>query len=139
MVMLIGALFLLLLAGSAWAGTIDTEFLEQRPWPKEWVHETEVGRYPVVWRQRASKTDGIFGSVRFEVPLPQERVWELSNDYQDVGTLTPGVTAVRYLEESETRKVIQVDVKVLWVELQLTFEVEQGIGIKVIPVGSIKG
>ena len=115
----------LLLIGPAWAGTIDTEFLEQRPWPNEWVHETEVGRYPVVWRQRASKADGIFGSVRFEVPLPQARVWELSTDYQDVGTLTPGVTAVHYLEESETRQVIQVDVKVLWKELQLIFEVEQ--------------
>jgi len=103
---------------------IDTEFLE-RPWPNQWVHELEVGRHPVRWRQRASRRDGIFAGVRFDVPLERQTVWGLANDYQDIGQLTPGVTAVRYLEQSETRQVIAVDVKVLWKELTLTFEVER--------------
>ena len=50
---------------------------------------------------------------------------EQSTDYSDIGQITPGVTAVRYLEQSERRQVIQIDAKVLWKTLQLTFEVEQ--------------
>ena len=84
-----------------------------------------MGRHPVRWRQRASKADGLFAGVRFTAPLPQQAVWDLANDYQDVGQITPGVTAVRYLERSETREVIQLDVKVLWKTLTLTFEVEK--------------
>ena len=106
------------------ACTIDTDFIE-RPWPGQWVHEFEVGRDPVCWRQRAGKREGIFAAVRFEAPLPRQAVWDLANEYQDIGHLTPGVTAVRYLERSETREVIQVDVKVLWKKLTLTFEVEK--------------
>ena len=121
------AVFLLvvwaLLMPSAWA-SIDTDFI-QRPWPHQWVHDLEVGRYPARWRQRASKTDGIFAGVRFEVPLSRQAAWDLSSDYQDIGKMTPGVTAVRYLERTANREVIQVDVKVLWKTLQLTFEVEK--------------
>lgn len=76
------------------------------------------------WRQRASKGEGIFAGVRFVAPLPRELVWNLANDYQDIGQMTPGVTAVRYLERSERRQVIQLDVKILWKTFQLTFEVE---------------
>lgn len=108
----------------AWAGSIDTAFIEQ-PWPRQWVRELEVGPHPVRWRQRASKQDGLFAGVRFTAPLPRQRVWELANRYDDIGTLTPGVTAVRFLEQSPTRQVIQIDVKVLWKTLRLTFEVEQ--------------
>jgi len=103
---------------------IDTDFLE-RPWPKQWVREFEVGRHPVRWRQRASKRDGLFAGVQFTAPLPQQAVWDLANDYQDIGHITPGVRAVRYLERSETREVIQLDVQVLWKQLTLTFEVEK--------------
>ena len=106
------------------AADIDTDALE-RPWPGQWVHEFEVGRDPVRWRQRADKEEGIFAAVRFEAPLPRQAVWDLANEYQDIGHITPGVTAVRYLERSETREVIQVDVKVLWKSLTLTFEVEK--------------
>ncbi|MBI2105124.1 MAG: hypothetical protein HYT90_06090 [Candidatus Omnitrophica bacterium] len=84
-----------------------------------------MGRHPVRWRQRASKQDGIFAGVRFAAPLPRQAVWDLANDYQDIGRTTPGVRAVRYLERSETREVIQLDVKVLWKQLTLTFEVEK--------------
>lgn len=106
------------------AATIDTDFIE-RPWPKQWVREFEVGRYPVRWRQRVSKQDGLFAGVRFTARLPRQAVWDLANDYQDIGRITPGVTAVRYLERSETREVIQLDVKILWKQLTLTFEVEK--------------
>jgi hypothetical protein len=106
------------------AGTIDTSFLEGS-WPKQLVRELEVGRYPVRWRQRASASDGIFAGIRFLAPLPRQVMWEQSTDYSDIGQITPGVTAVRYLEQSEHRQVIQIDAKVLWKTLQMTFEVEQ--------------
>ncbi|MBI1992089.1 MAG: hypothetical protein HYS71_02460, partial [Candidatus Omnitrophica bacterium] len=109
-------------AASAW--TIDTAFLTP-PWPKQVVRELEVGRYPVRWRQQVSRRDGLFTAVRFEAPLERQTVWDRANDYSDVGRMTPGVTAVRFLEQSPTRQVIQLDVKVLWKTLQLTFEVEQ--------------
>lgn len=112
------------LAPAALAGSIDTAFLEQ-PWPNQRVRQTEVGRHPVTWRERAGKEAGIFAAVQFVVPLDREATWRLANEYQDVGHITPGVTAVRYLERTETRQVIQVDVKILWKKLQLTFEVEQ--------------
>ena len=110
---------------TAWAGSIDTSFIEA-PWPRQRVHETEVGRYAVRWRERASKQEGIFASVRFAAPLGQPAVWDLANQYQDVGKITPGVTAVRYLERSETHEKIEVDVKVLWKALTLAFDVEKG-------------
>ena len=106
------------------AATIDTEFI-QRPWPNQQMHELEVGRHEVRWRQWASRTDGIFAGVRFETPLARQTVWQLANDYQDVSHTVPGVTAVRFLEQSETHEVIEVDVKVLWKRLTLNFEVEK--------------
>ena len=113
------------LLGPAFAfGAIETGFI-QKPWPKQRVRHLEVGRHEVRWREWASKPDGIFASARFETPLPRQTVWDLSNSYTDVGEMTPGVTAVRYLERTERRQVIQVDIKVLWKMLQLTFEVEQ--------------
>lgn len=114
----------MLAALPAWAGSIDTGFIE-RPWPKERSRETEVGRHPVVWRERASKPDGIFAGVRFTAPLARPAVWDLANEYQDIGEITPGVTAVRYRERTERREVIEVDVKVLWKSLTLVFEVEK--------------
>ncbi len=117
-------LSLLVLTATVSAGTIDTEFLE-RPWPKQRVREFEVGRYPVRWRQRASRTEGIFAGVRFEAPLDRDAAWKLAADYHDIGRMTPGVTAVRMLEDTPTRQVIQVDVKVFWKSLRLTFEVER--------------
>ena len=112
------------LAPTVWAATIDTGFIEA-PWPKQRVHETEVGRYAVRWRERASKTEGIFAGVRFTAPRSQQAVWDLANQYQDVGEMTPGVTAVRYLERSKTHERIAIDVKILWKTLTLTFEVEK--------------
>jgi len=106
------------------AGTIDTAFLE-RPWPKERIRETEVGRHAVTWREYASKPEGIFAGVRFAAPLDRDKVWALANEYADVGSSTPGVTAVRYVERSERRDVIEVDVKILWKSLTLRFEVEK--------------
>ena len=75
--------------------------------------------------KNANWSSSHFAGVRFTAPLAQQAVWDLANDYQDVGRITPGVTAVRYLERSETREVIQLDVKVLWKQLTLTFEVEK--------------
>ena len=94
----------LVVAPAAWAA-IDTGFIEQ-PWPRERAREIEAGKYPVRWRERGSKRDGIFAGVRFTAPLDRAAVWKLSSDYRQVGRATPGVTAVRFLEESDTRQVI---------------------------------
>ena len=118
------SLIVLCVVDIAAAGTIDTAFIEQ-PWPKQRMRETEVGRYPLRWRQRASKRDGIFAGVRFQAPRDRQAVWTMANEYDDIGTITPGVTAVRYLERTPERQVIQLDMKVLWKTLTLTFEVEQ--------------
>src|SRR3990167_6270956 len=96
------ALGLLCAATTASAWTIDTEFLKL-PWPKERVQELEVGRYPVRWRQRVSRKEGLFAGVRFEAPLDRQGVWDRANDYTDVGRMTPGVTGVRFLEQTPTR------------------------------------
>ena len=117
-------LFVLLCCGALSAGTIDTAFLEQ-PWPKQTVRHFEVGRDEVTWRQRANRREGVFAGVRFLAPLDQQAVWDKTRDFSDIGRMTPGVTAVRFLEDTPTRQVIQLDVKVLWKTLQLTFEVEQ--------------
>ena len=117
-------LTVLLLTAPVWAGTIDTEFIEQT-WPKESAREFEVGRYPVRWRQRITKQDGLFAGVRFTAPVPQQTAWTKANAYQDVGKITPGVTAVRYTEKTETRQVIEMDVKILWKTLTMRFEIEQ--------------
>lgn len=119
-----------LLAGIMWASisdgavAIETEFL-QRAWPEQVVQQLEVGRSEVRWRQRASRTDGLFAGVTFTAPADRARVWRMATAYDDIGRITPGVLAVRYLERQLTRQVIQVDLKVLWRTLRLTFEVEQ--------------
>lgn len=115
---------LLLVCASAWAEAIDTAFIEA-PWPKQRVQETEVGRHAVRWRSRASKQDGIFAGVGFAASLDEAAVWKIANEYQDVGKMTPGVTAVRYLERSDTHEKIAIDVKILWKTLTLTFDVEK--------------
>ena len=61
----------LLLPATVLADTIQTQFL-QRTWPGERVDELEVGRTPVRWRQRASRTEGLLGGVRFTVPLERQ-------------------------------------------------------------------
>ena len=106
------------------AASIDTTFLEQ-PWSEQRVDITEVGRYAVKWRQWAGGAEGIFAGVQVTVPLRREALWDVSTDYTDIGHMTPGVQAVRVLEESPTRQVIQLDIRILWKILQLRFEIEQ--------------
>lgn len=77
------------------------------------------------WKHAASKKDGILASVRFTVPLDQAETWSRSNAYQDVGQTIPGVQAVRYIERSDTREIIELDVKVLWRELTLHLDIEK--------------
>ncbi|MBI3321850.1 MAG: hypothetical protein HYZ91_06250 [Candidatus Omnitrophica bacterium] len=113
-----------LISPSAFAGSIDTNSLAA-PWPKQRVRDLEVGRYDVRWRDRLSKRDGVWAGAHFTAPLARQRVWDLATDYHEIGKKTPGVTAVRVVEESADRQVIQLDVKVLWKTLTLTFEVEQ--------------
>lgn len=103
---------------------IATAFIQQ-PWPRQVVRALEVGRYDVTWRQRASRQEGIFAGVRFTAPIGRQRLWDLTTDYADIGRVTPGVKAVRYLERTPDWQVIQLDVQVLWKTLQLTFEIEQ--------------
>lgn len=114
----------IVLAPNALAGAIDTGRLE-RPWPRETVREYEVGRHDVRWRQHASKRDGIFASAEFVAPAPHQRTWELATAYSDLGTGTEDVEAVRILEESPERQVVEVDIKILWKRLTLRFEVER--------------
>ncbi len=125
----------LVVAPAAWAlsaqdrpgqagGSIDTALLEL-PWPRQRVRETEVGRYPVQWREKANRREGIFAGVTFSAPLERQAVWDLAADYGDIGAKTPGVTAVRVLEQSDERQVIEVDAKVLWKTFTLRFEVER--------------
>jgi hypothetical protein len=110
---------------SVWAGTIDTAFIEQ-PWPRQSQRVLEVDKYEVRWRHRLDRKEGLFVGVQFTAPADRQTTWRLAaTDYGDVGSMAPGVTAVRYLERTPTRQVIQVDLKVLWKRLQLTFEVEQ--------------
>lgn len=111
-------------AASVSAGTIDTAFIE-RAWPKQRVRRFEVGRDEVQWRERATKREGIFAGVRFTAPLVRQAVWERATDYHDLGTMTPGVSAVQIVEQSPARQVIHVDIKVLWKQLRLTFEIER--------------
>ena len=111
------------LIGPSWAG-IETDVLE-RPWPRQQVREYEIDKYAVRWRQRVSKAEGIFAGASFVAPSPPERTWALATDYTDLGRMTPGVSSVRFLEQTPTRQVVQIDVKVLWKNLTLTFEVEQ--------------
>lgn len=103
---------------------INTDGLA-KPWPKQRTRQYEVWRYNVRWRERLDKKEGIFAGVQFEAPLDRQAVWTLSSDYGDVGATVSGVTAVRYLERSPAREVIQIDVKILWKSLTLTIEVEQ--------------
>lgn len=105
-------------------GSIDTAFLEA-PWPRQRVHEYEVGIDTVRWRQRASASEGIFAGASFVAPTDLQRTWELSTAYTDLGPMTPGVSSVQILEQTEHRRVIAIDIKVLWKELRLVFEVEQ--------------
>ena len=119
------ALVALLLGSSAAFAAIDTSFIEG-PWPKERVRTTEVGRHQVRWRSLIAKKAGsIFAGLRFTAPLDQQTIWGMTADYNDIGKKMPGVKAVRFLEQSETREVIAIDVKILWKELTLTFEIER--------------
>lgn len=110
--------------GRAWAGSIDTAFLERR-WPHQHEREFEVHKYPVRWRQLLTKREGIFTGAAFFSPSPVQRTWDLATDFTDLGRMTPGVSAVRFLEQTPTRQVVEADVKVLWKDLTLRFEIEQ--------------
>lgn len=114
-----------LLTSLASAGTIETTFLEQ-PWPKQRVKEYEIDKYPVQWRQAVKgKGQEIFAGASFTVPAAQETVWNLATDYTGLGTMTPGVEHVQFLEDTSARQVIQIDMKVLWKKLRLVFEIER--------------
>lgn len=112
------------LGASALAHAAQPEALLE-PWPKERVHHVEVGRHDVRWRERGSKPDGIFAGVRFTAPLERQAVWDEATKYEDIGHITPGVVAVRTLEQTPTHEVIELDVKVLWKRLTLTFQVDR--------------
>ncbi|MEK7879248.1 MAG: SRPBCC family protein [candidate division NC10 bacterium] len=113
------------LASIASAGSIDTSLLEQA-WPKQRVKEYEIDKYPVRWRQAVKgKGEEIFAGASFTAPAAHETVWNMAADYTDLGTMTPGVERVQFLEDTPTRQVIQIDMKVLWKTLRLAFEIER--------------
>ena len=112
------------LAGTASAGRIDTSMLEHG-WPHETVRKFEVGRYPVRWRQRVSRAEGVLTGVRFDAPVDRQTAWGLAKDYAVLWEMTRAVKAVRYLERTPGRDVIELDMKILWKKLTLRFELEQ--------------
>ena len=103
---------------------IDTSFVEQ-PWKKQIVRELEVGRWPIRWRERATKKDGIFAGVAFVAPVELQKAWSLSSGYGDLGEKTPGVKSVKVVEQGPNRQLVEAEVDVLWLTLTLNFEVEQ--------------
>jgi hypothetical protein len=107
----------------SFAGSIDTTILEQ-PWPKQRVHDYEVGKHTVRWRQDAS-SEGIFAGATFLAPTTIQETWDMATDYSDLGNLTPEVEKVVWVEKSQQRQVIQMTLKVLWKRLVLNFEIEQ--------------
>jgi hypothetical protein len=118
------AVFLFLSSSACFAGSIDTDFLE-KDWPKQRTHEYEVGKHKVAWRHRVSSYEGIFAGAKFTAPSSLQKTWDVATDYSDIGKLAPEVEKVTWLERSENRKVIQIDIKVLWKTLTLKFEIEQ--------------
>lgn len=120
----LAGLFALLGGAAAWAGSIDTALME-RPWPKQWVHDYEVGTSAVRWRQRASASEGLLAGAAFTAPSAPGRTWELATNYTELGPMTPGVSSVRIIEQTDIRRVIQIDMKVLWKDVRLVFEIEQ--------------
>lgn len=95
------------------------------PWPGQREHTYEVGHAQVQWRQRASATEGMFTGARFTAAVPRERAWVLSNDYSGLGTKTPGIQAIRVVEESPHHKRFEVDIKVLWKSATLRIELDE--------------
>lgn len=117
--------FLIAWTAPAAAGSIDTAFLEG-PWPKERVRVTEVHKYAVQWREYLDKEKGMYMGVRFTAPTDHETTWELATaNYADVGKTVPGLRAFRTIEDTPERKVIEMDIKILWKEMTLTFEIER--------------
>jgi hypothetical protein len=108
----------------AWAGAIDTNVIEG-VWPKQKSRVFEVGRHEINWRQAATKEHGVRVGATFTAPLPVDRVWAQSGDYSKIGTMTPGVKAVRRTPISPGHEMIELDAKVLWKTITLKFEVEQ--------------
>ncbi len=113
------------LAGAASAfAAIDTTLLEQ-PWPRASQRTFEIDKYAVQWRQALPREQGIYAGVRFTAPLGLQATWDLAQDYRGMGQQTPGVDAVRFMDESPTRQLIELDVRVLWRKLTLRFAVER--------------
>ncbi len=94
-------------------------------WESRRARHLEVGRHDVEWRERIDRADGILAGVSFIAPRGRDAVWRLATDYAGIGRTTPGIRQVTYLERQPDRQVIQVDVKVLWKEVRLLFDVEQ--------------
>jgi hypothetical protein len=124
---LLAAPLLLWTPAGAESVPIDTGFIE-KPWPKQRERELEVGRHPVRWRDRVHKKEGLFAGARYVAPVPSEEAWRLATEYHDLGTELPGVTAMRTIEQSERRDVIEFDLKVLWKQLTIRFEIERDPG-----------
>jgi len=117
--------FLAVWPALAAAGSIDTSNLEG-PWPEERVRETEVHKYAVQWREHLDEKDGMYMGVRFTVPTDRAATWDLATaDYAEVGEMVPGLRELRVIEDTPKRQVVEIDIKILWAELTLTFEIER--------------
>ncbi|PIQ83210.1 MAG: hypothetical protein COV75_08745 [Candidatus Omnitrophica bacterium CG11_big_fil_rev_8_21_14_0_20_63_9] len=112
-----------LVGGALAAEGLNLNTLHQT-WPKQTVRDVEVDRYQVRWRHRLSRADGLFAGVRFQAPTDRATTWRLATDYTGLGRKTPGVTAIKMLEDAPNRQIIQVDAKVLWKTIRFVFEVE---------------
>lgn len=114
-----------LLASTAFCfAAIDTGSLEQ-PWPKQLCRDYEAGRFPVKWRHKLIKKEGLFAGVSFTAKGGLQAVWDLATDYSNVDKATAAIQALRVREESANRQSVEVELKVLWKTMTLTFEVEK--------------
>lgn len=89
------------------------------------MRELEVGRYPVRWRQRASRREGVFAGLEFDAPCSRAQLWQQTTDYADFQEKVPGVSRVTVREESPVRRTIDIEMRVLWRTFRLAFEVEE--------------
>lgn len=100
-----------------------------RPWPRERARHIEVGRTDVVWREATLKHRQILAGADFTVPSDVATTWSALTDYRALGPLTPGVTRVELLEETPTRRLVQVTIALRTLfgtrTLQLRYAIDQ--------------
>ncbi|HEX9780700.1 MAG TPA: SRPBCC family protein [bacterium] len=121
---LLAAQIVSLSAGAPAHGAIETEFIEAA-WRERPGTELEVGPHPVRWRQHVGEAGELFAGVAFTAPLAREAFWEVAADPDELEAVSPDIVSVTVLESSPSRRVVQIDARILWMTVPLTFEIEE--------------